>query len=256
MVQNSNNSGDEFYGGRHPIKNITFKTTTIGKSMSKMSLTSTEELQQASELLAEILQQQDYFNVEKMDQIQILSIGQADFFEVNAWQVLLKKDREIHQHFSDFLSFYIQNYHQISERYQQQLNLNMKKAEEFIDENQKFLDQPDMHLLVTSWQDAPFNNDVNETQSLQALMYLNYWLSAFSPFAEQNFPLVWQAFKHFPFEIFPLVMNISATHLKVQDIQIFYQLFIEDQCNFAHEGMRPTDYIQHFYDQFPKLLHA
>lgn len=224
--------------------------------MSKMSLTSMEELQQASDLLAEILQQQDYFNVEKMDQIQILSIGQADFFEVNAWQVLLKKDPEIHQHFSDFLSLYIQNYHQISECYQQQLNLNMKKAEEFIDVNQKFLDEKDMHLLVKSWQDAPFNNDVNETQSLQELMYLNYWLSAFSPFVEQNIELVWQAFKEFPFEIFPLVMNISAIHLKVQDIQIFYQLFTQDQCDFAHEGLRPTDYIQHFYNQFPELLHA
>ena len=60
--------------------------------MSNSDFATSESMQKASDLLEKLLQQQDYFNSERMDEIQILAIGQADFFEVDAWQDLLKKN--------------------------------------------------------------------------------------------------------------------------------------------------------------------
>ncbi len=222
--------------------------------MSNSDFATSESMQKASDLLEKLLQQQDYFNSERMDEIQILAIGQADFFEVDAWQDLLKNQKDITACFTNFLNFYLQNYQKISDRYQKQSQIQMQKAQTYFQENPHFLEQQNFDLTARSWQDAPFYSDAQEIQNLNQLMYLNYWLSAFSPFSEQNIPLVWQAFQQFPFEIFPCVLHVSVTHLNPQDIELFYDLFAQQKLDFAQEGQRPSDYIQHFYDQFPALL--
>ena len=222
--------------------------------MSNSDFATSESMQKASDLLEKLLQQQDYFNSERMDEIQILAIGQADFFEVDAWQDLLKNQKDITACFTNFLNFYLQNYQKISDRYQKQSQIQMQKAQTYFQENPHFLEQQNFDLTARSWQDAPFYSDAQEIQNLNQLMYLNYWLSAFSPFSEQNIPLVWQAFQQFPFEIFPCVPHVSVTHLNPQDIELFYDLFAQQKLDFAQEGQRPSDYIQHFYDQFPTLL--
>ena len=63
--------------------------------MSNSDFATSESMQKASDLLEKLLQQQDYFNSERMDEIQILAIGQADFFEVDAWQDLLKNQKDM-----------------------------------------------------------------------------------------------------------------------------------------------------------------
>ena len=222
--------------------------------MSNTYVASEDAVQQATVLLTTLLQDQDFFNTEKMDEIQILAIGQADFFEVDAWQDLLKNQKDIIACFTNFLNFYLQNYQEISDRYQKQSQIQMQKAQTYFQENPHFLEQQNFDLTACSWQDAPFYSDAQEIQNLNQLMYLNYWLSAFSPFSEQNIPLVWQAFQQFPFEIFPCVLHVSVTHLNPQEIELFYDLFAQQKLDFAQEGQRPSDYIQHFYDQFPALL--
>ena len=73
--------------------------------MSNSDFATSESMQKASDLLEKLLQQQDYFNSERMDEIQILAIGQADFFEVDAWQDLLKNQKDITACFTNFLNF-------------------------------------------------------------------------------------------------------------------------------------------------------
>ena len=75
--------------------------------MSNSDFATSESMQKASDLLEKLLQQQDYFNSERMDEIQILAIGQADFFEVDAWQDLLKNQKDITACFTNFLNFYL-----------------------------------------------------------------------------------------------------------------------------------------------------
>ena len=77
--------------------------------MSNSDFATSESMQKASDLLEKLLQQQDYFNSERMDEIQILAIGQADFFEVDAWQDLLKNQKDIPACFTNLLNFYLQN---------------------------------------------------------------------------------------------------------------------------------------------------
>ncbi|MFW1857262.1 hypothetical protein [Acinetobacter defluvii] len=222
--------------------------------MPNIDFATSESMQKASDLLEKLLQQQDYFNSEKMDEIQISTIGQADFFEVDAWQDLLKNQKDVGIYFTHFLNFYLEYYQEISDRYQKQSQIQMQKAQTYFQENSHFLEQQNFDLTASSWQDAPFYSDAQEIQNLNQLMYLNYWLQAFTPFAEQNVPLVWQGFQAFPFEIFPFVVQISAQNLNPQDIEYFYDLFTAQKLDFATEGSRPTDYIQHFYDLFPALL--
>lgn len=225
--------------------------------MPNTDVATPEAMQKASDLLEKFLQQQDYFNFEKMDEIQILAIGQADFFEVKAWQDLLKNQKDIALYFTHFLNFYLANHRVISELYEEELKDQTQRIEHFFELNPQFFDlektiNQDENLNALN--EIMFEPQLDEVKSLEKLAILNYWLQAFTPFAEQNVPLVWQGFQQFPFEIFRFVQQISAKNLNPQDIEIFYDLFTQQKLDFAQEGQRPSDYIQHFYDQFPALL--
>ena len=99
-----------------------------------------EAMQKASDLLEKLLQQQDYFNSEKMDEIQTLAIRQTGFFEVEVWQGLLRNQKDIALYFTNYLNFYLQNYKQISDLYTQEIRNEAKIRKQLFWKNLQLFD--------------------------------------------------------------------------------------------------------------------
>lgn len=212
-------------------------------------------LEKAQTLLLDLLDQQDYFNVELMDQIQRLAIGHDAYFQLECWQDLLKQDAAIQQHFSDFLNFYLKNFPKIQQGFEKILDIQVQKIETVF---QKYQINMMMEAQTELWDQLQADSEMasifQEPSGQEKLIYLNYWLQAFSPFTEQNVSLFWQVFKTYPMETFDLLLQLPKSYLKAENIEIFYQLFKEEKLGFAISGIRPTQFIQYLYDQFPALL--
>lgn len=212
-------------------------------------------LEKAQILLVDLLDQKDYFNVELMDQIQSLAIGHDHYFEVQCWQDLLKQDITIQKHFTDFLNFYVETFPKIQQGFEQSMTVQMQKFDTALQKyqiNMMANDQTEIWNQLQS--DSEMASIFQEQSGQQQLIYLNYWLQAFSPFAEHNVNLFWQVFQIYPMETFDLLLQLPKSYLKAENIEIFYQLFEEEKLGFAISGVRPTQFIQYFYDQFPTLL--
>lgn len=168
--------------------------------------------QQATVLLTTLLQDQDFFNTERMDEIQILAIGQADLLRLMLGVICWKSERyySVFYQLSEFLFTKLsRNFRSLSKT----ISDSNAKSTDIFSGKSHFLEQQNFDWLLALWQDAPFYSDAQEIQNLNQLMYLNYWLSAFSPFSEQNIPLVWQAFQQFPFEIFSMWLFMFQLHI-------------------------------------------
>lgn len=212
-------------------------------------------LAKAQTLLLDLLDQQDYFNVKLMDQIQRLVIGHDHYFEVQCWQDLLKQDTAIQKHFTDFLNFYLETFPKIQQGFEQSMTVQMQKFDTALRKYQINLMANDQTEIWNQLQsDSEMASIFQEQSGQQQLIYLNYWLQAFSPFAEHNVSLFWQVFQTYPMETFDLLLQLPESDLKAENIEIFYQLFEEEKLGFAISGVRPTQYIQYFYNQFPEFL--
>ena len=212
-------------------------------------------LEKAQSLLLDLLDQQDYFNVELMDQIQRLVIGHDQYFQLQCWQDLLKQDTAIRKHFTDFLKFYLEFFPKIQQGFELTMVVQMQKFETVLQKYQNSMTVDDQTETWNQLQsDSEMASIFQEQSGQEQLIYLNYWLQAFSPFAEQNVSLFWQVFQIYPMETFELLLQLPRSYLKAENIEIFYQLFKEEKLSFATAGIRPTQYIQYFYDQFPEFL--
>lgn len=103
-------------------------------------------------------------------------------------------------------------------------------------------------------------HDVLRTTSAPQSQIYSYhlfsrWLDIFTPYTYYNLPLVWRAFQQCPFEIFPFLINLPHSELKIEDIEILYMLCSRNK-HFARDGIHIFDFINQYYDQFPQLLIA
>lgn len=225
--------------------------------MQQLKPIQTQHIQHAQQLLLDVLAEHAYLNEQKMNEIQMLAVGHIHYFELETWQQLLKSIHHQSCYFSDFLNFYLQNYPEIQKKMDQQMQKQLHVVEQFYQQHLKDIEITPKNLSA-HWQgldDLLQKNDAQpDLSTQQELLYLNYWLQTFTPLAADDIPLLWKAFQAYPFEFFPLVLNIPVTALKAQDIEKFYDLFAQPALDFAHDGQRPTHFIQYFYDQFPELL--
>ena len=180
---------------------------------------------QAKQQLTHLLVNYDYFNQQVLDQIQQLTVGHTDYFDVQMWQELLTHQDDLITHFSHFLFFYQENIQVIEESMYQTL------------------------------QDTAFTHTSKNTISFDTrYVFIQHWLEAFKPFGALNLPLVWQVFQQYPFQIFPLLIELPSHLLKAEYVEDFYLLSQQQHLDFAQHGVSPIQYLSRFYQEFPELL--